>query len=121
MPVFMPYANIPSTSKLGDRKLYLDSWRLWLAMVETGFHSAVTINARLQQIGIALATGGAFPHAEVWRMTSEKPTAAMDSFFAAWRANAMLATDAPALMRAATAGLKPYTKKSRSNARRLSK
>lgn len=110
-----------SPSTFADPKLQLAAWRLWMSTAETALHSAVTINARLQQIGMAMATGGAFPHAEVWRMTSEKPVAAMDSFFAAWRANAMLATDAPALMRAATAGLRPYTKKSRSNARRLSK
>ena len=106
---------------VADPKLHLAAWRLWGEAAETAFHSAVTINARLQQIGIAMATGGAFPHAEVWRMTSEKPIAAMDSFFAAWRANAMLATDAPALMRAATAGLRPYTRKTRSNARRMTR
>ena len=119
--MFMPYAKNPSTGKLADPKLYLDAWRLWMSMVETGFYSAMTINARLQQVGAAMATGGAFPHAEAWRMTSEKPIAVMDSLFDAWRANARFATDAPALMRAATAGLKPYTRKARSNSRRLNK
>jgi hypothetical protein len=117
----MPYADVSSVAKLADPKLQLAAWRLWMAAAETAFHSAVIINARLQQISMAMATGGAFPHAEVWRMTSEKPVAAMDSFFGGWRANAMLATDTPALMRAATAGLRPYTKKTRSNSRRLSK
>lgn len=104
-----------------DPKVHLAAWRLWASAAETAFHSAVTINARLTQIGMAMMTGGAMPHAEIHRMTSEKPVAAMDSFFAAWRANAMLASDPTSMLRAATAGLKPYTKKTRSNSRRLSK
>ena len=104
-----------------DPKVHLAAWRLWASAAETAFHSAVTINARLTQIGMAMATGGALPHAEMLRMTSEKPVAVMDSFFAAWRANAMLASDPTSVLRAATAGLKPYTKKTRSNSRRLSK
>ena len=102
-----------------DPKNQFAVWRLWGAAAETAFYSAVTINARLQQIGSAMVTGGAMPAAEMMRMTREKPVAAMDSFFAAWRANAMLASDPTSLLRAASAGLEPYTRKTRSNARRL--
>lgn len=104
-----------------DPNVHLAAWRLWGAAAETAYHSALTINARLTQIGFAMATGSAFPHAEVWRMTAEKPVAAMDSLMAAWRANATLPTDAPALLRAATAGLRPYASQARSNARRLAR
>lgn len=108
-------------NSLADPKVHLAAWRLWASTAETALHSAVTINARLQQIGMAMATGSALPHAEIYRMTSEKPVAAMDSFVAAWRANARLASDPTSLLRAASAGLEPYARKTRSNARRLQK
>jgi hypothetical protein len=106
---------------LVDPTPWIEASRLWLNAAETAFYSAVTINARLQQIGLALLTGSAFPHAEVWRMTSEKPVAAMESLMAAWRSNAGLAADPRALVRAGKAGLRPYTRKTRSNARRLTR
>jgi fructose-1-phosphate kinase PfkB-like protein len=104
-----------------DPKNQLAVWRLWGAAAETLFYSTVTVNARLQQIGSAMVTGGAMPSAEIMRMTHEKPVAATDSFLAAWRANVMLASDPTSILRAATAGLGPYTRKTRSNARRLRK
>lgn len=110
----------PAT-QVADPKLHLAAWRLWTAAAETTFHSAVTINARLQQIGLAMLTGSAMPTAEVWRMTSEKPKAAMESLHAVWSTNACLAGDPKSLLRAASAGLQPYRSRTRSNARRLHK
>lgn len=106
---------------LADPGAWIEASTLWLRAAETAFYSAVTINARLQQIALALITGGALPQAELWRMTSEKPVAAMDSLIAGWRANAGLATDPRSLARAGKAGLRPYARKTRSNARRLTR
>ncbi len=119
MPWNHPWSGPPAPHALPE--VWQGAARYWLAAAETAFYSAVTINARLQQIGLAVATGGSLPHAEIWRMTSEKPLAAMQSLLAASRANAALATDPRSLTRAATAGLGPYRRTTRSNARRLNR
>ena len=115
------YPTSSAALPVTDPTAWIEVSRLWLRAAETAVYSAVTINARLQQIGLALITGGGLPHAELWRMTSEKPVAAMEALMAAWRANAGLATDPRSLVRSGKAGLHPYTRKTRSNARRLSR
>ncbi len=106
---------------LADPATTLAAWQLWLQAAETGVHAALTIQARLAMIGTAMLTGRDYPLAESWQMVAEKQQAMLDSTFAVWRANPKLAHDAGAILRMATAGLRPYQKKTRSNARRLSR
>lgn len=113
--------NSAAMAKLMDPRAAFAAWRLWTQAAETGIHAAMTIQARLAMIGTAMLTGKDYPLAESWRMVSEKQQAAMDSTFAAWRANPAFATDPRTVLRMATAGLRPYRSKTRSNARRLSK
>ncbi len=96
-------------------------WKFWVAAAETGYFSAVTIGARSQMMAMQMLTKGTLPQAESWRMVSEKPQAAMDSLFAIWRANTRLAANPMLLLPAAEAGLRPYRRKTRANARRLSR
>jgi hypothetical protein len=105
--------------RLMDPRTALAAWRLWTQAAETGIHAAMTIQARLAMIGTAMATGRDFPVTESWQMVAEKQQAMMESAAAAWRANPAFASDPRALLRTATAGLRPYRRKTRSNARRL--
>lgn len=99
----------------------LAAGRLWLHAAETGVHAALTIQARLAMIGTAMLTGRDYPLAESWQMVAEKQQALLEASYAAWRANPKLANDTRAVLRMATAGLRPYRQKTRSNARRLSR
>lgn len=111
----------PARTGLADAGTAFAAWRLWMQAAETGVHAALTIQARLAMIGTAMLTGRDYPLAESWRMVAEKQQAIMQSTLAAWRANPALATDSRTVLRMATAGLRPYRQKTRSNARRLSK
>ena len=113
--------EVPAGSGLADTGTAFAAWRLWMHAAETGIHAAVTIQARLAMIGAAMLTGRDYPLAESWRMVAEKRQAAMESAFAAWRANPALGHDPKALLRMTTAGLRPYRRKTRRNARRLSR
>lgn len=110
-----------SGSGLAAPATALAAWRLWLQAAETGVHAALTIQARLAMIGTAMPTGRDYPLAESWQMVAEKQQALLDATYAAWRANPGLANDSRAILRMATAGLRPYRQKTRSNARRLSR
>lgn len=113
--------NSAAMAKLVHPRTALAAWSLWIQAAETAVHSALTIQARLALIGTAMLAGKDYPLGEMSQMVLEKQQALMDSAYAVWRANPALATDPRAVLRTSTAALRPYRRKTRSNARRLSR
>jgi hypothetical protein len=98
------------------------AWRLSWQMAETTLAAATTVTLRSAAIGAALARGRLPPAAETARMLAEKPAAAVEA--AAALARSALAPGRPSPARAlaaAEAALRPVRRRTRANAKRLSK
>jgi hypothetical protein len=90
--------------------------RFWLAWNETAFHAGITIALRLSRLATAVWSQNALPANECWKMVGEKQLAMVEAMAAAWMA---LPKGDPYSV--AAAALSPYRRRTRANARRLSR
>jgi hypothetical protein len=90
--------------------------RFWLAWNETAFHAGITVALRSCKFATDYWMRGAFPANECSKMIVEKQIAAIEAMAAAWKA---LPTNDPVGI--GTAVLRPYRRRTRANARRLSR
>jgi hypothetical protein len=90
--------------------------RFWLAWNETAFHAGITIALRSSRLATAVWTQNALPANGCWRMVGEKQLAMIEAVAAAWIA---LPRGDPYSV--AAAALRPYRRRARANARRLSR
>ncbi|MGE0117666.1 MAG: hypothetical protein AB7S71_01400 [Dongiaceae bacterium] len=88
----------------------------WLAWNETAFHACITVALRSSKLTTDYWMRAALPANEYCKMIVEKQIAAIEAVAAAWKA---LPTNDP--VRIGTAVLGPYRRRTRANARRLSR
>ena len=88
-------------------------WNLW----QTAVSAQMTIGLRLWSLALPSERESAWGQAEIWRMVSEKQAAMLEAGVATQRA--MLSAN-PTLLPVLEAGLRPYTKRTGANAKRLS-
>lgn len=101
---------------------WLGAWRLTVKLGETRLAAATTIALRSAQAAAALARGRLPPTVDTVRMLAEKPAAAAEAAAALTRA--ALRPGRPTARKAlaaAEAALAPVRRRTRANARRLSR
>jgi hypothetical protein len=94
--------------------------RLWFDCNETAVHAWMTIGLRSAMWAAAVWSGRSFPAGEAIRMIGEKQLAAMEALTALWL---QLARPSGRVdhTRLAAEFLRPYRRRTRANARRLSR
>jgi|SRR5262245_21216920 len=92
------------------------SARLWHTWNEMVFYAGVTIALRSLRLASELATRGVLPAGECLRMVGEKQLAVVEAMTGAW-----LVSPKGDGVRIVAAVLKPYRRRTRANARRLSR
>jgi len=89
-------------------------WNLW----QTAVSAQMTIGLRLWSLALPSERETAWGQAEIWRMVSEKQAAMLEAGMATQR---VLLGRRPGLLPLLEAGLRPYTKRTGANAKRLSR
>lgn len=87
-------------------------WKLW----QTAVAAQMTIGLRVWSLTLPSERESAWGQAEIWRMVSEKQAAMLEAGIATQRA---LLSANPAWLPVLEAGLRPYRRRTTSNARRL--
>ena len=99
--------------------LILPAARFWLAWSEMSFHAAITIVLRSSMLTSSFLTQGPAPAAECWKMAAEKQLAVVEAaaeWMALMRRQRLLSP-----LDVGAAILRPYRRRTRANARRLSR